>query len=187
MSKLLKNTMVITALLYFIMGLGLIIFQHNSLNVICCLAGISCAIYGAIKLASFLTHYRAQQNSTSATSGGQASLVSGGILFVFGLMLLIRASLVVTVFAIIVGIAIVWDSIIKIQAALNMKLSSQKNWRALLIAALIMLVIGIILMFDPSQGTAFMAVIMGIALIADAVLNLFCIWAISKSSEMQNF
>lgn len=171
MSKIMKNTLFTAAVLYMIMGLGLIILKQSVLNVICYIAGAAGIIYGAIKLFTF---FYAQEKGTS--------MVSGGILFVLGLLLVFRASYIVTIFSVLVGIAIAIDSIFKIQTAIDMKNIGKNKWKALLISALVMLAISLVLLFDPFNGSAFIAVAMGIALIADAVLNFICIWIDAKSA-----
>ncbi len=174
MSKLMKNSMFTAAILYIIMGLGLIIFNQSAMTAVCYIAGVAGIIYGAIRLFMFFS------DTDKALAEG-TSMVSGGIFLILGLMLVIRASYIVTIFAVLIGIAIAIDSIIKLQTALDMKRLGQNKWKALLISALVMLVISIVLLFDPWQGSKFIAVVMGIALIADAILNLISVWAASKA------
>lgn len=179
MSKLMKNSMFTAAILYIIMGLGLIIFKQSAVTAVCYIAGAAGIIYGAIRLFMFFS------DTDKALAEG-SGMVGGGICFILGLMLVIRTSYIVTVFSVIIGIAIATDSIIKLQNSLDMKRLGQNKWKALLISALVMLAISIILLFDPLKGSEFIAVAMGLALIADAVLNLISVWAVSKAPEKKD-
>lgn len=174
MSKIMKNSMFTAAVLYIIMGLGLIIFQQSAMTAVCYMAGAAGILYGAIRLFIFFSDVN---KSLSEGTG----LVAGGVFFILGLTLLICSKTIVTVFSLITGLAIATDSIIKIQNSLELRRLGQNKWKALLISALVMLVISVVLLFDPWNGTPFIAVTMGIALIADAILNLISIWAASKA------
>ena len=81
------------------------------------------------------------------------------------------------IFGVIIGIAVIADSIIRLQAALGAKHFGSDNWKLYMLFAVIMLVIGVVLLFDPFAGANAAMIISGIVMMCDGILG---IWMAAK-------
>lgn len=73
------------------------------------------------------------------------------------------------------GLALTADSIVKLQMSFRMRTYALPHWKAHAISAGVLLVFGIVLLFDPFAGTTAMAVIMGVLLVLDAIANIWTV------------
>lgn len=165
--------MMLMSVVYVLLGLLLIIFQNQSLRVICYLLGAACVIYGGVRLIIYFTNKNTGTESSFGFSMGVFDVV-------LGLVLMAMAEQIVVLFSVIIGIAIIADSIFKLQMAIELKRLDAAKWRNVMIGAGVMFVIGVILLFEPFKGQVFMAIMIGIALIADGALSILGIMAMDK-------
>ena len=158
MTKSFSRTFMISALIYFLLGLAMVIWPDASRLTICYTVGIVLALYGVIRILM-------QWNALGFLSLGNGFL-AGLLCLLVGLLIIIQAQAVLAIFGTVLGLLLLADSIIKLQTSQN-KSSARRN----AICALITLVLGVILLFNPFTGLRAMTIYIGISLMLDAVID----------------
>lgn len=164
-TKPFKKSMLLLSLLYIVLGLILVIWPVGSRLALCYLVGIAAIIFGIVEVTRFFT-------KKELTDIFDFSLIIGVISILFGIVLMVKANTVIAVFGVAFGIAIVFDSVVRIQLSLNLLKIGDRTGIWLVSLAVLMLIYGIVLMFDPFAGLAAATVWYGIGLLADGAINL---------------
>lgn len=169
--KKLKNTLLVSAVAAVIIGLIFILAPSVSSQMICYfIGGVLCAV-GAYNLISYFIVRRKEQFTHGLV--GSTALLAAGI-FVF-----VRASFIIELLAVIIGIVMLIDGVAKLEYAIDLKrLGKEKSW-ALLIPAVLVFALGLFIVFFPGSGDWFM-IFIGVVLIFDGLSDLFSMLWISK-------
>ena len=158
MTKSFFRSMLILSLLYLIIGIVMIIFSDACLQIICYVLGGTAIAFGLFAIISYF----------SKSSFTHFALALGIAAILIGLLLIIKAKSVMNIISIIIGIALIIDSVLRLQTSLDVKRAGGKIWLFLLICALITLIFGIVLLFYTNA----IAIIAGIGLALDGLLIL---------------
>ena len=134
--------------------------------------GIAMLLFGCIKLVGYFSRdlYRL---------AFQYDFQFGILLIVLGLVILVRPSDVVQLICISVGIVFLTEGMFKIQISMEARKFGIRQWWAILGFSVLTGMIGLVLVFWPSESIHVLAVLLGISLIIGAVLNLcLALWAV---------
>ncbi len=173
MTKPFQKAMLITSVVYMVIGLFLIIWPDPARQIIIYAIGAAALLYGGYRIVEFFVR-------KEHLGGVQIGVALGIACALLGLFLLIKANLVVTLLATIVGIALIVDSILRLQIALNLRHTGMKNWLVLLITALFTLGFGILLLFNPFTAIKVATILAGIGLLIDGG---FTLWSVLQSDS----
>lgn len=173
MTKTYKTGMIAAAILYMIVGLVLIIWPEAARAVICYVLGAALLIYGLYRIAAYFFRELPMQL--------QFGVAIGVACVVAGLLLLFKAGFVVTVFGVIIGAILIVDAIFRLQNALDIRRMGGRHFTPLLICALVMLVFGVVLLFNPFAAVITATIIGGVVLLLDGCLTL---WSVIESSKL---
>ena len=160
--KKLKIQASVAAVALIIIGLMFIIFRDTSLNVICYVAGALIMVWGVLCLFTFFI--------TGFVRGNAGDLALGLTLVLVALILFIKPWVITGIITVLFGIALIVDGAVKLQQFVAMNRAKIKSRWAVLAFAVILLVLGILIVFDPF-GSSIM-IFAGIALIFAGVLDL---------------
>ena len=94
------------------------------------------------------------------------------MLIVLGLIVLVRPVQLVSFFCLVLGICILADGLFKIQAASDSKRFGLRPWWLILTLAIVACLAGLLLVFSPMDGARALLVLLGIAMLAEGILNL---------------
>lgn len=172
MSRPFQKTMLITSVVYLVIGLLLIIWPDAARQIIIYAIGAAALLYGGYRIVDFFV--RKEHLSGSI----QIGVALGIACLLLGLFLIFKANVVVALLAAIIGVAIIMDSILRLQIALNLRHAGVKNWLILLVTALVTLAFGILLLFNPFTAIKAATIIAGISLIVDGG---FTLWGILQT------
>ena len=89
-----------------------------------------------------------------------------------GLIVLVRPVQLVSFFCLVLGICILADGLFKIQAASDSKRFGLRPWWLILTLAIVACLAGLLLVFSPMDGARALLVLLGIAMLAEGILNL---------------
>lgn len=167
MSKTFRTSMILLSILLLLLGLVLILWPTTSQRVICYALGVVCLIAGISRVAT--------QWKLSRDLGFQFSYLLGVLLALLGVLLLLKADVMIAIFGALVGLVLTADSIVKLQMSFQMRKLALPHWKAHAIAAAVLLVFGIVMLFDPFAGAKAMSIVMGAVLIVDAIANLWTV------------
>ncbi|WP_323090377.1 DUF308 domain-containing protein [Allobaculum sp. JKK-2023] len=156
-----RNEMLSMALMYLLFGLVLCFFSGSILTTIVRVLGILLVVYGG---------YNLYQYFVITKSTNLSPMVIGIPGIIIGLILAVWPHMLINFFPIVAGVLLTFNSITQIQKSLVLKRAGISSWMLSMVAALIMLFIGIILMIRPSSVINMIMSFTGIALIAEAVI-----------------
>lgn len=164
MEKFLKKTgwtSVITSIVFAVIGIILITNPESTIKVISyILGGIFIAI-GIVKIISYF-------NTKGSSDLYNYDLIYGLIAVVLGIITMIYSSTIATMFRIMIGIWIIYSSLIRLSFALKLRKAQVNSWTAVLVLALCMLVFGLYMVFNASA----VMVTVGIVILAYAISDL---------------
>ena len=150
-------------------GVLLIIWPAESAALICYLIGALSLIFGIISIVIFFVR-------DIGTPNPGYGLMIGMFASIFGLILLLKPQSGSAVFSMLVGVFIIIDSIVKIQASFELKHVGAKYWWVNLLISLVSTVLGVLLVIDPfGEAVNLITIFMGISLIADSLENIFTV------------
>ena len=133
MTKSFSRTFMISALIYFLLGLAMVIWPDASRLTICYTVGIVLALYGVIRILM-------QWNALGFLSLGNGFL-AGLLCLLVGLLIIIQAQAVLAIFGTVLGLLLLADSIIKLQISYQLSSQNKPSARRNAICALITLVL----------------------------------------------
>ena len=173
MTKPIQKALLITAIIYIVVGLLLIIWPDQARQIVIYAIGAAALLYGGYRIID----YFAKKDQFGSV---QLGVALGIACIVLGLFLLFQANVVVALLAAVIGVAIIVDSVLRLQIALNLRLAGGRSWIVLIVTALVMLVFGILLLFNPFTVIRVATIVGGASLLADGA---FTLWAVLQSGS----
>ena len=173
MTKPVQKALILSAIVYIVVGLLLVIWPDQARKIVIYAIGVAALFYGGYRIVDFFSR-------KEHLSGVQIGVALGIGCIMLGLFLLFKANVVVELLATVIGVAVIIDSVLRLQIALNLRLIGEKGWIALIATAFLTLVFGILLLFNPFTAIRVATVIGGASLLADGV---FTLWGALQSGN----
>ena len=164
MLKSIRNSLVVTSVLYVVMGAVLMAFPESSLKLACALIGAVTLLYAGVRILSYFKNGEEYAN--------RFDLFLGVLLAVLGVFLLLCPQLIVSLIPIALGIYIVVDGFSAMKKALDMKALGFDKWWISFVVALVLTVFGAVMIFDPFETAAALVVFIGWSFVFDGVYTL---------------
>lgn len=171
-----KIAYIIMSVLLLAIGLCLIIWPAFIAKVFCYVIGSVALIAGIIELVIFFL----RDISVKTVS---YSLIIGFLSSIFGLILLLKPDNSAVFFSMLFGVFIIIDSVLKLQAAFELRTLGVLRWWVNLILALASAVLGVLLVINPFATTNILLIFMGISLVIDAAENIWTVIFISVATK----
>ena len=168
-----KKDMIFSAVLQMLSGALLIIYSDRFLDILCRGIGILLLAYGGFKLLRYFMRKEPDGEN-------RYELIQGIFCIGAGLFVMLAVKLIVDIMIILFGILIVFESVLKIQDALDLRKLGHGSWIFMLIVAIAMAAAGCMMIVKPSGLVSFLFTFAGIVLLCNAVLNLWDILFISR-------
>jgi uncharacterized membrane protein HdeD (DUF308 family) len=172
MTKPFQKAMLITSVVYLVIGLILIIWPDAARQIIIYAIGAAALLYGGFRIVDFFV----RKEHLSGTV--QLGVALGIACVLAGLFLIFKVNLVVTLLAAIIGVSVIVDSVLRLQIALNLRHGGGQYWAILLASALVTLGFGILLLFNPFTAVKVATIVGGVLLLLDGGLTL---WGVLQS------
>lgn len=150
----------LSSLIFIILGLLLIINPIEIIELISDILGVICVAFGV-----FETIYYTKTTSHS-------SLVFGIFALVAGIILLTNSKIFASIIPIIIGLAIIIQSVQKLEIAVSFKEQNISEWVYMFVSAAIMLIFGITFVANPITGAVITTQIIGILILAYSVMSI---------------
>lgn len=164
--KKLLYTSISTGIIFFCFGLFLFLKPETTINSISYLLG------GILIIVGFVTFLKYILNNDKVVKKFDVDLVYGIVGIVAGLVLILNPTAIATIIPFILGMWIVINSAIKLQYALTLKQFESSHWKIPFTIAIISLIWGIILIFNPFQGAVLITKVIGIFVMVYALLEI---------------
>ena len=165
MVKKLKWNLVFMSLLYVGLGVFLVMKPGTALNIVCYALGGVVLACAAVQLVRYFVVERGVFQS-------QLTLISGLVCLALGVFLLLRSDIVVSILPIVFGLFVIFDSLGRIQNALELRRCEYSSWKVFLLLAVLSVVLGIVMVVDPFGTMETLVMAIGIILIVEGAINL---------------
>lgn len=160
MRSKIKTIQILQAAGYILLGLFLVLHPDTSVKAICYGCGVCAAAYG-------LLHVLQCRKGES-----KGELILGVVFIALGIFCLLTPQTVVSFLPFLLGVVLLLDGISKIQRALDLRVLDAIGWGKLLTMGILLLILGVMLLFNPFGAVKMTMVFFGICLIADGALDL---------------
>lgn len=174
--KGIKRELVIVAAALIALGLLMIIFPEVSGILLCKGIGVALCVWGALRLISY---YKIMKDEILGSFG----LVQGVILVGFGSFFVIRPEVVAVFITTAIAIVIIVDGVLKLQYAVDFYNMKVDTWWIEMIAAIIMVVLGVVSLMNPFSAISTLMIFMGAVLVIEGVWDLVAIIRIASAAK----
>ena len=175
MTKPFQKAMLITSIIYLVVGLVLIIWPDAARQIIIYAIGAAALIYGIYRIIDFFV----RKEHLSGTIQLGVALGIGCILA--GLFLILKVDQIVALLAAVIGVAVIIDSVLRLQISLNLRHVGGQSWLVLFITSLVTLGFGILLLFNPFKAVNVATIIAGVLLVVDGGFTLWGLFQVKNS------
>ena len=165
MVKKLKWNLILMSLLYVGLGIFLVMKPGTALNIVCYALGGVVLACAAVQLIRYFVVERGVFQS-------QLTLISGIICLGLGAFLILRSDIVVSILPIVFGLFVIFDSLGRIQNALELRRCEYSSWKVFLLLAVLSVILGIVMVVDPFGTMETLVMAIGIILIIEGAINL---------------
>lgn len=159
-----------------ILVLGLLLFFKSSVT----LMGISYIFGGLIIAIGVLAIVRFISNNHSDISN-QLNIVYGIICIISGIFFIEKPEIIGSIIPVVMGIGIIISSSLKIQQSFNLKSLNSSYFFWSFLTALLSLICGVVLLFNPFKGAVIITKVIGIFLVMYAILDICNTIVLKKS------
>ena len=159
-----------------ILVLGLLLFFKSSVT----LMGISYIFGGLIIAIGVLAIVRFISNNHSDISN-QLNIIYGIICIISGIFFIEKPEIIGSIIPVVMGIGIIISSSLKIQQSFNLKSLNSSYFFWSFVTALLSLICGVILLFNPFKGAVIITKVIGIFLVIYAILDICNTIVLKKS------
>ena len=164
MLKAIRNSLVLLALLYIVLGVVLILFPATSLNLACLLIGAVTLLYGVVRIFGYT---RAGEGEAS-----RLELAFGIVLAALGVFLLVCPQLLVSLIPIALGAYLLVDSFSAIKCSLDWKARGFSRWWVSFLVSLVLALFVLVMILRPFTLVANLVVFIGVGFLFDGVFTL---------------
>ena len=161
--KKMSITSIIFSLLFIFTGIFLLLKPETAINIVCYVLGVILVLWGVVSIIQFFS----DKNSTNYLS---ISFIFGAFVFIFGIIILIKPSIIASIVPLLLGVWMVINGVTKLSYSLSLY-KTNKNIISV-IGSILIIVFGVTLIFNPFEGAKGLTQIIGIALIVYSVLDL---------------
>ena len=165
MGKKLKWNLILMSILYLALGIFLLMVPGMALNIVCYALGGVVLACAAVQLIRYFAVERGVFQS-------QLTLISGLVCLGLGAFLIIRSDLVVRILPIVFGLFVIFDSLGRIQNALDLRRCEYSSWKGFLLLPVLSVVLGVVLIVNPFGAMETLVMAIGVILIVEGAINL---------------
>ncbi len=152
---------VLESLILIILGLLCVLMPDTIVTLIAFLVGGFFIVRGGVIIISYLLEDGNKDYFNN-------KLLSGVICVLLGIAAFVAGQAVAQIFSVIIGILIIYESLVRLNTATKLRAAKVDNWKQLIVISLIMMVIGIIVTFTTG-GTIWLA---GWLMIATGIVSI---------------
>ncbi len=165
MLKNFRKSYVFSSLAFLVVGLALLLWPDISLRLVCGMFGLVILVKGVSSL---------YQYAKSPVKGffGYFGWIFGAAATALGAFLLIQHQIVVSVLPILVGLFVLFDGIMRVQSAFELRGAGYDHWWSFLLLALVSAVLGIVMIWNPFETVELLVMAIGVILLVEGALNL---------------
>ncbi|MBR5647528.1 DUF308 domain-containing protein [Candidatus Saccharibacteria bacterium] len=138
---------VLESMVLLVLGFLCAIWPDTIVQVIALIIGCFFIVRGGV----IIINYFLEENQKDYFNN---RLLSGVICTLIGIAILVAGQSIAHIFSVIIGILIIYESLVRLNAALKLRAAKVVSWKQMIVISLIMLVIGIIVTFSTGGAIA---------------------------------
>ncbi len=176
LQKLMKSfykSSLVTSIILLVIGLLLFFKSQEAIIGLSYIIGTILVVLGIVAIIMFF-------KESSEDIKNDLNIVYGIVSLILGILVIVNPNAIAKLIPFIVGIIILINSAIKITYALEAKEDGNDVWKSSLIMALISLLCGIIILFNPFETSVVVFKIIGAFTIIYSVLDIIYMFEIKK-------
>lgn len=174
--KTIKYEIMIVAAALFALGLFLVIFPAASQEIICKGIGVALCVWGVLRL---IAYFRISGKEVLGSYG----LVQGVTLIAFGAFFVIKPEVITVFLGTALAIIIIVDGILKLQYAVDFYHLRSDKWWIELVGAVIMIIVGIVALFNPFSTSDALVIFIGISLMVEGIWDFVSLLRIVSAAK----
>lgn len=155
-------TSIITSILLGILGLIMFLYAETTLKIITYILGTTLILAGIIKTIGYFS-------DKGSYDFFNYELIYGIINIIIGIVLMTHTGILEGVLGIVLGIWILYSSLMRFGLSLKLKSYKSKSWLAMLIISILMGIMGIYIMASPDVIIATLGIIILVYSIMDLI------------------
>ena len=167
MKKILKKSgtiSIIESIIFAILGIILIINPEQTIKVISYILGGGLIIIGLYRIITYI-----KEKGKNDLFNYQ--LIYGVMIIVIGLIAIIYSSTIGTIFRLVIGLWIIYSSVVRASSALKLKTANSNIWIYTLIIAIAMLICGLYVVLNEGTIIVTIGILMVIYAVMDVIEN----------------
>ncbi len=168
-----RRDFIYTALALMGVGAMFIFMPRSSSKLICYLTASLLCIWGLIKLFMYF-------GSDRKEIFGSYGLVGAIGLIIAGVAIFMNPGFFEGILAIFFGCVLIIDGVLKLQYGIDLARIGAKLWWLIMVLAVLMIVMGVIVVFNPFFGTVTLMIFAGVVLVSNGISDLFTAFYINK-------
>lgn len=169
--RIAKVGYIIMSAVFCIVGIMFIASPEISTLTIGRILGVAMVVFGCIKFIGYFS-------KDLFRLAFQYDLQFGALMVVLGLITLLKTDKVMSFIFVTFGIAVLVDSMFKIQIAMDSRKFGIRYWWAILALAIVTVLVALVMIFSPWESAKVIVAILGFSLLAEGLLN-FCVAVIT--------
>lgn len=173
MNKIFKSS-ILGALALVVLGILLIFESEATIVTISYVIGGILVAIGVLALLKF--YKEVKENDDTGMD-----LVYGIISIILGIVVISNPKAVASIIPIIMGLLIILNSGTKLQYSIELKKNNNNLWKSTMILSLISTLCGVLLIFNPFKGAAFLTRLIGFLILLYAILDIISTIAIKNT------
>lgn len=171
--KEIKKSILVTDLIYIMIGLIMAIIPGFLSNFICYVMGIIIVLFGSTRILRYI-------ELKKKTNLSNIMLVIGIIALILGIVIIVNPEGVTSIIPFIIGIYVFVLGLTKINQALEFRENNYNGWSPTMISAVLLLLLGIIVIFNPFEALTVVIRLVGIAFIINSLYDLYNVYNYNK-------
>lgn len=163
--KNLKWNLILSSLFYLVLGAFLLLRPDTALNIVCFALGAVVLACAAAQLMRYFSMGR-------ALFASQLTLLFGLVCLGLGAFLILRSDIVVRILPVVFGVFVIFDSLGRIQNAIDLYRCHYGSWKGFALLALLSVILGIVMILNPFGAMETLVMAIGLILLVEGALNL---------------
>lgn len=165
-----KWSLILASLLYLVLGVALIVRPQTSNLILCYFVAAILTCYGLFNILAYFGRER----------GSWIGLVIGVICAAFGVYALIQPTSISAIISTILGVVILVDGAMSLRRDLDLRARGFEFWWIPLLLDVAILVLGVMVIFNPTLFAQFLLQVIGVILIYESLSDLWTIYQLSR-------
>lgn len=174
-----KNTLIATSIIYFALGIFMLLFPEVVSDFICTLVALMFMFFGIAGIVMYI-------RSEFKTAYTSTILVISIILGALGIYIIMNPRTFISLIPLVIGIFMIADSISKLSASLDLRKTGYSRWWHIIIVSFIILSCGLLIIINPFGAVSLSIMVIGAILIVDSATNIYTIYSYSKAFKSKN-